>query len=128
VFSRFSLRQPVPPFLLNIFIQKGNNMKNIKQLTAVARPLAAAMALAGLAAFTLSGCGEATGKAAEAPAQAVRRSRLPPLSRKPSMRPRSFRAAWKRSNGADPSARRRLHHRDQLQAGQPGQERATCCS
>jgi multidrug efflux system membrane fusion protein len=43
-------------------------MKNIKQLTAVARPLAAAMALAGLAAFTLSGCGEATGKAAEAPA------------------------------------------------------------
>jgi multidrug efflux system membrane fusion protein len=43
-------------------------MKNIKQLTAGARPLAAAMALAGLAAFTLSGCGEATGKAAEAPA------------------------------------------------------------
>jgi len=45
-------------------------MKNIKSMTAVARPLAAAMALAGLAAFTLSGCGEATGKAAEAPAGA----------------------------------------------------------
>ena len=45
-------------------------MKNIKSMTAVARPLAAAMALAGLAAFTLSGCGDATGKAAEAPAGA----------------------------------------------------------
>jgi multidrug efflux system membrane fusion protein len=43
-------------------------MKNIKQLTAVARPLAAAMALAGLAAFGLSGCDDATGKTAEAPA------------------------------------------------------------
>jgi multidrug efflux system membrane fusion protein len=43
-------------------------MKNIKQLTAVARPLAAAMALAGLAAFGLSGCEDATGKTAEAPA------------------------------------------------------------
>jgi len=45
-------------------------MKNIKQLTVVARPLAAAMALAGLAAFGLSGCNEATGKAADAPAGA----------------------------------------------------------
>ena len=45
-------------------------MKNIKQLTVVARPLAAAMALAGLAAFGLSGCDEATGKTAEAPAAA----------------------------------------------------------
>jgi multidrug efflux system membrane fusion protein len=45
-------------------------MKTIKSMTAVARPLAAAMALAGLAAFSLSGCGEATGKAAEAPAGA----------------------------------------------------------
>jgi len=45
-------------------------MKTIKEITVVARPLAAAMALAGLAAFTLSGCGEATGKAAEAPAAA----------------------------------------------------------
>jgi multidrug efflux system membrane fusion protein len=43
-------------------------MKNINQITAVARPLAAAMALAGLAAFGLSGCDEATGKTAEAPA------------------------------------------------------------
>ncbi|NGZ83622.1 efflux RND transporter periplasmic adaptor subunit [Duganella aceris] len=43
-------------------------MKNIKQLTVVARPLAAAMALAGLAVFGLSGCEEATGKTAEAPA------------------------------------------------------------
>jgi multidrug efflux system membrane fusion protein len=43
-------------------------MKNIKQFTAVARPLAAAMALAGLAAFGLSGCNEATGKAPDAPA------------------------------------------------------------
>jgi multidrug efflux system membrane fusion protein len=43
-------------------------MKNIKQFTAVARPLAAAMALAGLAAFGLSGCDDATGKTAEAPA------------------------------------------------------------
>ncbi|SFM51311.1 efflux RND transporter periplasmic adaptor subunit [Rugamonas rubra] len=43
-------------------------MKNIKQLTVAARPLAAAMALAGLAAFGLSGCDTATGKTAEAPA------------------------------------------------------------
>lgn len=43
-------------------------MKTIKQLTVVARPLAAAMALAGLAAFGLSGCEDATGKTAEAPA------------------------------------------------------------
>jgi multidrug efflux system membrane fusion protein len=43
-------------------------MKTIKSMSAVARPLAAAMALAGLAAISLSGCGEATGKAAEAPA------------------------------------------------------------
>jgi len=40
-------------------------MKNIERFTAVARPLAAAMALAGLAAFTLSGCDEATGKPAD---------------------------------------------------------------
>ncbi|RZT10970.1 membrane fusion protein, multidrug efflux system [Duganella sp. CF402] len=45
-------------------------MKNVKSMTAVARPLAAALALAGLAAVALSGCGEATGKAAEAPAGA----------------------------------------------------------
>ena len=45
-------------------------MKNIERFKAVARPLAAAMALAGLAAFTLSGCGEATGKAAENPGAA----------------------------------------------------------
>jgi multidrug efflux system membrane fusion protein len=37
-------------------------------MTAKARPLAAALALAGLAAFGLSGCEEATGKTAEAPA------------------------------------------------------------
>jgi multidrug efflux system membrane fusion protein len=42
-------------------------MKNIKQFSAVARPLAAAMALAGLAAFGLAGCDSATGKAAAAP-------------------------------------------------------------
>lgn len=45
-------------------------MKTIKSMTAVARPLAAAMALAGLAAISLSGCGEANSKAAEAPAAA----------------------------------------------------------
>lgn len=44
-------------------------MKNIKQFTAVARPLAAAMALAGLAAFGLTGCDDATGKT-ESPAAA----------------------------------------------------------
>ncbi|HEU4845370.1 MAG TPA: efflux transporter periplasmic adaptor subunit, partial [Burkholderiaceae bacterium] len=43
-------------------------MKNAKQLTAIARPLVAAMALAGLAAIGLAGCDEATGKPAEAPA------------------------------------------------------------
>lgn len=43
-------------------------MKNAKQLTAVARPLVVAMALAGLAAIGLTGCDEATGKPAEAPA------------------------------------------------------------
>ncbi len=43
-------------------------MKTIKSMTAVARPLAAALALAGLAAISLSGCGEANSKAAEAPA------------------------------------------------------------
>jgi len=43
-------------------------MKNINQFTATARPLVAALALAGLAAFALSGCDEATGKPAEAPA------------------------------------------------------------
>ncbi len=43
-------------------------MKTIKSMTAVARPLAAALALAVLAAFSLSGCGEANSKAAEAPA------------------------------------------------------------
>ncbi|TFW24667.1 efflux RND transporter periplasmic adaptor subunit [Duganella callida] len=45
-------------------------MKNIKSLTAVARPLAAAMALAGLAAITLAGCGEATAGKEQAPAAA----------------------------------------------------------
>ncbi|WP_432377277.1 efflux RND transporter periplasmic adaptor subunit [Duganella sp. P38] len=45
-------------------------MKTIKSMTAVARPLAAAMALAGLAAISLSGCGDANSKAAEAPAAA----------------------------------------------------------
>ena len=45
-------------------------MKNIKQLTAVARPLAAAMALAGLAAVGLSGCNEANSKDAPAAAAA----------------------------------------------------------
>lgn len=45
-------------------------MKTIKSMTAVARPLAAAMALAGLAALSLSGCGDANSKAAEAPAAA----------------------------------------------------------
>nr|WP_315250541.1 efflux RND transporter periplasmic adaptor subunit [uncultured Duganella sp.] len=45
-------------------------MKTVKSMTAVARPLAAAMALAGLAAISLSGCGDANSKAAEAPAAA----------------------------------------------------------
>src|SRR5471030_1736495 len=43
-------------------------MKTIEQFNAVARPLAAALALAGLAAFSLAGCDSATGKPAEAPA------------------------------------------------------------
>ncbi|MET0267115.1 MAG: efflux RND transporter periplasmic adaptor subunit [Duganella sp.] len=42
-------------------------MKNIKQLTALAGPLAAALALAGLATVGLTGCEEANGKAAEQP-------------------------------------------------------------
>ncbi|MRW88689.1 efflux RND transporter periplasmic adaptor subunit [Duganella sp. FT80W] len=43
-------------------------MKNIENMTAVVRPLAAALALAGLAAISLSGCSDANSKAAEAPA------------------------------------------------------------
>lgn len=46
-------------------------MKNIKSVSAMSRPLAAAMALAGLvtlATLSLSGCDSATGKTAEAPA------------------------------------------------------------
>ncbi|WP_296002869.1 efflux RND transporter periplasmic adaptor subunit [Rugamonas sp.] len=39
-------------------------MKNIEQLNAAARPLVAALALAGLAAFSLAGCDSATGKPA----------------------------------------------------------------
>jgi len=45
-------------------------MKNIERFKAVARPLATAMALAGLAAFTLAGCEDATGKPAENPGAA----------------------------------------------------------
>jgi multidrug efflux system membrane fusion protein len=43
-------------------------MKKFKEMTAKARPLAAALAVAGLAAFALAGCDSAKGKAAEAPA------------------------------------------------------------
>ncbi|MDC8758161.1 efflux RND transporter periplasmic adaptor subunit [Janthinobacterium fluminis] len=43
-------------------------MKNVKQLTTLARPLAAALALAGLAAFGLSACDSANSKTQEAPA------------------------------------------------------------
>ncbi|WP_256077290.1 efflux RND transporter periplasmic adaptor subunit [Massilia sp. YIM B04103] len=43
-------------------------MKSKNQLTALARPLVAALAVAGLAAATLAGCEDATGKTAEAPA------------------------------------------------------------
>jgi multidrug efflux system membrane fusion protein len=46
-------------------------MKNIKSVSAMSRPLAGAMALAGLvtlATLSLSGCDSATGKTAEAPA------------------------------------------------------------
>lgn len=50
-------------------------MKTINQLSTVARPLAAALALAGLAAFGLSGCDDATGKPAEGAAHAG-----PPIS------------------------------------------------
>src|SRR5471032_1295111 len=45
-------------------------MKTIEQFNAVARPLAAALALAGLAAFSLAGCDSATGKPADAGAAA----------------------------------------------------------
>jgi multidrug efflux system membrane fusion protein len=50
-------------------------MKNVQQLTTLARPLAAALALAGLAALGLSGCDSANSKAQEAPAAAG-----PPIS------------------------------------------------
>ncbi|MEC5161973.1 membrane fusion protein, multidrug efflux system [Janthinobacterium sp. CG_23.3] len=50
-------------------------MKNVQQLTTLARPLAAALALAGLAALGLSACDSANSKAQEAPAQAG-----PPIS------------------------------------------------
>jgi multidrug efflux system membrane fusion protein len=43
-------------------------MKNVKQLTTLARPLVAALAVGGLAAAILAGCDTATGKTAEAPA------------------------------------------------------------
>jgi multidrug efflux system membrane fusion protein len=43
-------------------------MKNVKQLTTLAKPLIAALAVAGLAASGLAGCDTATGKPAEAPA------------------------------------------------------------
>ena len=43
-------------------------MKNSQQLTALVRPLAAAMALAGLVAFGLSGCDSANSKTQQAPA------------------------------------------------------------
>ena len=42
-------------------------MKDAHQWTALARPLAAAMALAGMAAFALSGCGPANSKVPEGP-------------------------------------------------------------
>lgn len=45
-------------------------MKNVKPLTALARPIVAALAVAGLAASLLAGCDDATGKTAEAPAAA----------------------------------------------------------
>jgi multidrug efflux system membrane fusion protein len=45
-------------------------MKNVKPLTALARPIVAALAVAGLAASLLAGCDNATGKTAEAPAAA----------------------------------------------------------
>ena len=45
-------------------------MKNVKPLTALARPIVAALAVAGLAAGLLAGCDNATGKTAEAPAAA----------------------------------------------------------
>jgi multidrug efflux system membrane fusion protein len=53
-------------------------MKTIKQMTALAGPLAAAMALAGLATIGLTGCEEATGKTADAPAGAAQAG--PPVS------------------------------------------------
>jgi multidrug efflux system membrane fusion protein len=43
-------------------------MKSVKQLTTLAKPLIAALAVAGLAATGLAGCDTATGKPAEAPA------------------------------------------------------------
>ena len=45
-------------------------MKTTNQLMTLARPLAAAMAMAGLAALTLAGCEDANSKAAAAPAAA----------------------------------------------------------
>jgi membrane fusion protein, multidrug efflux system len=45
-------------------------MKNVKPLAALARPIVAAFAVAGLAASLLAGCDDATGKTAEAPAAA----------------------------------------------------------
>jgi|SRR5450830_88670 len=45
-------------------------MKNMKSLTALVRPIVAALAVAGLAGSLLAGCEDAAGKAAEAPAAA----------------------------------------------------------
>jgi multidrug efflux system membrane fusion protein len=42
-------------------------MKNVQTLTTLARPLVAAMAIAGLVAFGLAGCDSSSSKAAEAP-------------------------------------------------------------
>ena len=45
-------------------------MKNMKPMTALARPIVAALAVAGFAVSLLAGCDNATGKTAEAPAAA----------------------------------------------------------
>ncbi|MET3133041.1 multidrug efflux system membrane fusion protein [Oxalobacteraceae bacterium GrIS 1.11] len=50
-------------------------MKNVQQLTTLARPLVAALALAGLAAVGLAGCDSANSKVPEAPAAGA-----PPIS------------------------------------------------
>jgi multidrug efflux system membrane fusion protein len=67
LFIRF-LAKSVVPTCITIFKSKGIKMKNVYPLMTRALPLLVALATAGLAAATLAGCGDATGKTAPPPA------------------------------------------------------------